>query len=62
MLLRRVVSQKFKDVSDVFTAKSMKMTVFLNITPCILLEIGPRFRDRYTYCLHHQGGNEAIGT
>jgi hypothetical protein len=31
----------------------MQMTVFYDVAPCSLVEIGRRFRD--AYCLHHQG-------
>jgi hypothetical protein len=34
-------------------AASMKMTVFWDVAPCSLVEIGLRFRG--AYCLHHQG-------
>jgi hypothetical protein len=31
----------------------MKMTVFWNVAPCSLVEIGSRFKG--AYCLHYQG-------
>jgi hypothetical protein len=36
----------------------MKMTVFWDVTPCSLAEIGRRFRG--AYYLHHQGVSDSI--
>jgi hypothetical protein len=38
---------------EVFTAASIKMTVFMVVAPCSLVEVYRRFRDSCS--LHHQG-------
>jgi hypothetical protein len=46
---------------QVFTAASIKMTVFWDVVPCSLVEIGCRFGG--AYCLHHQGdGPHDVGS
>jgi hypothetical protein len=37
---------------EVFTAASMKLTIFWDVAPCILVEVYRRFTG--VYCLHHQ--------
>jgi hypothetical protein len=44
---------------QVLTATSMKMSVFWDVAPCILVDTGRRFRG--AYCLHHQGNDTSWG-
>jgi hypothetical protein len=43
-------------IFQVFTAVSMKMTVFWGVVPFSLVEIDQHFRG--AYCLHDQGGDD----
>jgi hypothetical protein len=51
------VGQEIRDLNElkyqVLTAARMKMAVFWDVTPYILILIGRRFRG--AYCLHQQG-------
>jgi hypothetical protein len=41
---------------QVFTAASMKKTVFLDVAPYSLIKVCRHFRG--AYCLHHQGSDD----